>query len=826
MRFRRCNARRSRSRCCARRRTGRPALASWGPRSCRSSGNSPTSGPSSSRSTTSTGSTVPRRRRSSSRCGACPPSGCGRSSPSGRVRPALWPGSSVTALWSGSSSVRSRSPRCTASSSTQLGRTFPRPTLVRIAQASGGNPLYALEIARLLERDGERDPGAPPRPREPAGAGRVARSIAAPRAPATHSCGRLRSRSPISASSTAGRSPPAEEAGLVRVGADERIEFVHPLFASAVYSSAPLDRRRETHRALADVGSRSRGAGTAPGARLRAARRAGGARGRGRCPRCPPARSAGYRSRADRARAPPAARGMPGHRTRYASTLPSTSTWRATSTAPPRCSNGSGAELEPGDLRARALLALAEIDYWRKGESAATALAEEGALAARRPAWCRHAATQRSPCTRARSTWRRPPIAARAALALLDGLPGRRARPRRGGAERPGAGRSLPGRGLRRARPAERALALERRRSPGRRGPARRLQARPVAPLRRRPRRRAGTGSRRPSRQHGTRATSPRSRTSCSNRMIVETWAGEWGEAEALAERMADAFAQQGVESEGVGPWRAYVDAHVGRFDVVRAAFEQATSRRADRLDDLEPVSRPRSAGGRGREGGRPAPLPGARRARPRRLPRAGDLARGRRRDRGGDHGRRARAGRVPHSAASRTAPLVRGSPGAWPSLRAAAASSSPRAEISRAPPDRWSGRSPSTSAARCRSSWRGRCSPTGQVLRRLKRKRQARTSLEEALAIFRRLGAEPWVRRAEAELARVAVRRAPDELSATELRIAQLAAAGSTERGDRGARSSSRARPSRRTSRRVYRKLDIRSRAQLARALDAQDGK
>ena len=39
----------------------------------------------------------------------------------------------------------------------------------------------------------------------------------------------------------------------MRVSADERIEFVHPLFASAVYSSAPLDRRRETHRALADV---------------------------------------------------------------------------------------------------------------------------------------------------------------------------------------------------------------------------------------------------------------------------------------------------------------------------------------------------------------------------------------------------------------------------------------------------------------------------------------------------------------------------------------------------------------------------------------------
>src|SRR6478736_4381823 len=46
-----------------------------------------------------------------------------------------------------------------------------------------------------------------------------------------------------------------------------------------------------------------------------------------------------------------------------------------------------------------------------------------------------------------------------------------------------------------------------------------------------------------------------------------------------------------------------------------------------------------------------------------------------------------------------------------------------------------------------------------GQVLRRLKRKREARGALEEALAIFRRLGAEVWERRAEGELARVAVR-------------------------------------------------------------------
>src|SRR5262245_9497984 len=36
-----------------------------------------------------------------------------------------------------------------------LARTFPRPVLVRIAEACGGNPLYALEVARGLDRSGE-----------------------------------------------------------------------------------------------------------------------------------------------------------------------------------------------------------------------------------------------------------------------------------------------------------------------------------------------------------------------------------------------------------------------------------------------------------------------------------------------------------------------------------------------------------------------------------------------------------------------------------------------------------------------------------------------
>ena len=42
---------------------------------------------------------------------------------------------------------------------TRLGRSFPRPLLRRIYEASGGNPLFALEIAMALEGDEAPGPG-------------------------------------------------------------------------------------------------------------------------------------------------------------------------------------------------------------------------------------------------------------------------------------------------------------------------------------------------------------------------------------------------------------------------------------------------------------------------------------------------------------------------------------------------------------------------------------------------------------------------------------------------------------------------------------------
>src|SRR5207248_6057038 len=41
----------------------------------------------------------------------------------------------------------------------RLGRSFPRPAMVRIQQVSGGNPFYALELARAL--DEQKSPEGP-----------------------------------------------------------------------------------------------------------------------------------------------------------------------------------------------------------------------------------------------------------------------------------------------------------------------------------------------------------------------------------------------------------------------------------------------------------------------------------------------------------------------------------------------------------------------------------------------------------------------------------------------------------------------------------------
>jgi DNA-binding CsgD family transcriptional regulator len=106
-----------------------------------------------------------------------------------------------------------------------------------------------------------------------------------------------------------------------------------------------------------------------------------------------------------------------------------------------------------------------------------------------------------------------------------------------------------------------------------------------------------------------------------------------------------------------------------------------------------------------------------------------------------------------------------------------------------------------------------------GMILRRARQKRAARDAIGAALADFEDLGAATWVERARDELGRVGGRTREEGLTAAERRVAVLVAAGRTNRevaaqlflGERTVAGH---------LTRVYAKLGVRSRTELARRL------
>jgi DNA-binding CsgD family transcriptional regulator len=133
-----------------------------------------------------------------------------------------------------------------------LGASLARPVLVRIHRAAAGNPFYALEMASEIRRLGVPPPGQPlPVPGDHRDLAllrlrrlpRATRDVLAVVAALSH---------PAAGDLDLDALAPAERAGIVRVQAGGRVEFTHPLFGSALYGSLPEATRRALHRELAE----------------------------------------------------------------------------------------------------------------------------------------------------------------------------------------------------------------------------------------------------------------------------------------------------------------------------------------------------------------------------------------------------------------------------------------------------------------------------------------------------------------------------------------------------------------------------------------------
>ena len=113
-----------------------------------------------------------------------------------------------------------------------------------------------------------------------------------------------------------------------------------------------------------------------------------------------------------------------------------------------------------------------------------------------------------------------------------------------------------------------------------------------------------------------------------------------------------------------------------------------------------------------------------------------------------------------------------------------------------------------------------------GQLQRRLRQKSTAATHLTEALQTFERLGTPLWADRAKAELARAVV--APSEgltqLTPSEQRVAEMAASGATNKDIAAAMFIS-SKTVEHNLTKIYRKLGISSRAELGRRMDRVAG-
>jgi DNA-binding CsgD family transcriptional regulator len=699
--------------------------------------------------------------------------------------------------------------------SSRVGLTLRRPLVVRIAQLSGGNPFYALEIAATLARDGVPSGRDLPVPDDMRAL--VARRIRAlPAATQDALLHTAIAAHPSIDFIDAAALAAAEEIDLVRIADDGRIHFTHPLYASAVDASAPLVRRRQAHRELASSVSnpeeraRHLALGTSEpddavaeivvtAARL--------ARGRGA-----PDAAAELSELAVRLSAPESP-AFGERKLELAQHLHLTGDLDGAT----RLLEELAASLPAGDLKAGVLLHLSGLVYQRAGESRAAAVAREALAVARAP-------MLQARCHAVLAGWAGTQELAEAlkaaltALQLLD-------------AQAPDADPAVAsfalanriradlflGNGFDEAA-AKRALELEQ----AAHDPPASVDDRVVYKLGQWLRYVDELGAAREHLGDAYRTAIDEGDESSRlnillNQLLVEIWAGELAVAEEVMVTLGETAVQLGVPHPG-DVWQTYLDAHLGRLELVR---ERAAG--ADRQEPIVDMLYLRSLGA--------AELAaGENEAADRDLERAGRRleeigfrepavwrVEADRIEAAVEVGDTARADRL----TTRFERQAERSQIPW-NLAAAARS---RGILAAASGDTEGATSALTRALmaheRCPVPFeRARTLLVlGRVHRRAKRKRLANEALTAALGIFEDVRSELWAERARSELQRVGTRRAPESLTPTERQIAQLAAEGLTNKSIAATMFVSTKTVEANLSR-TYRKLGISARAQLDRAL------
>jgi DNA-binding CsgD family transcriptional regulator len=719
----------------------------------------------------------------------------------------------------------------------RLGIWLPRPLLRRLDRVSGGNPFFALEMARPLVRGGlGASADALPVPETLGG---LVRDRLAPLSAEGREALQVVSAAPRATSAlvtaAAGQEDPilaglaeAEDAGIVaRTGG--RVEFTHPLLASVVYAQIPPARRRRLHRAIADAlaGSIS-GVPADPGAR--AWHLALGAEG----PDAAVAKALEAAAAAARSAGAPegaaelaelARRLTPPGRTRdrirrtinlaqYLFDAGNTTAARAELA-------GLVAEMAPGPDRARVLLRLAMVLYFAESELAGAACARQ-AVAEAGPGTAalaeahvvvaqlsdasnleREAHARQALELLARQPDPDPRILASALLALAmasyytgQGVPrellGRADELEAGLAERPVVSwraRTVLGEFLKYTDDFAGARAL--------------LEA-----------------ARREAVEEGDEGSLP---DILGHLAELELWAGDWEQAARYADECVQVAEQTGQETwVGINLYiRGLVNAHLGRADLARRDAEAGLASGEERGDpwvigislwvlgflelSLGRLAETARHLSRAWQIGESIGLaePGQWRFHPDHLEALAGLGE---LDQAGEllarFEERARAtGRAwALATAARCQALLLGAHGDQDGALAAAEQALAHHEQVPMPFE----------LARTLLT-------QGQIRRRAKQKRAARDSLQQALQIFERLGAPLWASRARAELARIGLRPpAPLDLTPTEERIAELVAAGHTNREVAQILFLS-VRTVEDNLGRIYRKLGVRSRTELA---------